>query len=245
MKTLLPLAAEAKARRSRYGKDREACRFSMEKAFQALKAEDEADRGLSREVQRNATKAKDRYKDLEAAFARDMQGLAVKAKAQLTEEQRQIASQYKPPVLDDGRVRVPRTVRPAKKPKKISREEKLVREVRRSPPGGFTRIEGDLVRLQIEREEARRGDPYPDRRRGEREKEIRVLFQEIRTLSEGVFEKRLAEFCEALKPKTRREALQAALKALKGGAAPRLGPVEKYLLSALTAGILKKRLKEE
>ena len=238
---LLPLAAEARTLHEEYKKKAEACRLKMEKAFQALKTEDEADRGLSKAVQKAASKANNEFKELASTYKTRMLTLEGDVRALLTPEQMRGVETFKPPVLDRGRIRAPGPARPRKKKRKVSKEEQLLREVRTAHAGALARIEADLVRLQIEREEMKREEGYPPSRRRAREAEIRLFFQRLRALEEESFEAQLPALCREIKPKTRLEELRAALKAASGGIPP-LGRIGKYLLSPLTAELLEKRM---
>jgi hypothetical protein len=241
-RALLPLAVEARKLHARYAEDAEGCRREMEDAFKALKAEDEADRGLSKEVQKRASGANKKYKDLGEEFRKRMSVLEKRVKAILTAEQWEKARAYQAPVLEDGKFRPPRGRKGGKR--KPSREEKLLREIRSAPAAGFTRIEKELVTLQIEREEARRGEAYEAGRRKAREGEIRLLFQQVRQIGNDTFEERLQSLCREIKPRTRTEELQAALRSIALGPPP-LGAAGKYLLSPIAADILEKRIEKK
>ncbi|MHC4599899.1 MAG: hypothetical protein ACYS47_12925 [Planctomycetota bacterium] len=239
--SLLALATEARTLHEEYEKKAEACRLKMEKAFQALKTEDEADQGLSKAVQKAASKANNEYKDLQSTYKTRLTTLAGSVKALLTPEQIKGIEAFKPPVLDGGRIRPPGPARPRKRKKKASKEEQLLREIRTAHAGALARIEADLVRLQIEREEVKRGEAYSPTRKRAREAEIRLFFQRVRGLESELFEDRLPALCREIKPKTRIEELQAALKSASGGI-PSPGRVAKYLLSPRTAELLERRL---
>jgi hypothetical protein len=239
MKELLPLAVEARDLHAQFEKDRAECRLEMEKAFRALKAEDETDRGLSPEVTSAATKASDRHKDLEESFLFRMGTLSKKVESILSKEQRGVALSYKPPVFEGGKID-PGAASGRKKPE--SSEEKLLREIRTTPEGGLARIETDLVKLQLEREEARRGEPYAPKARRDREAAVRGVFLRARALSDEEFEDAIDEMAEEIRPRTKLEDLQWALRNLEKGEKPSSTAIDKYLLSPWTAGILEKRL---
>ena len=245
MKTLLPIAAEARDLHFAFEKDLAACRVEMEKAFLALKAEDEAERGLSKEVTSAAVRANDKYKDLEEDFHLRLAALASKAATILSKEQAEAAKAFKCPVLDDGKVRPEALSEKPRKNKEDSREEKLLREIREAPEGGLVRIEGELVKLQLGREEAKRGEPYAEKARKDREAAVRVLFRKARSISGEEFEEALEGLAREIRPRTRLEELQWSMENLEKGERPGSGTIEKVLLSPYSAEIMAKRLEKK
>jgi hypothetical protein len=241
MQALLPIAAEARELHLAYEKDQAACLVEMEKAFLALKAEDEAERGLSKEVTSAAIRANETTKDLEKNFHLRLAALATKAGAILSGEQAAAAKAFKPPVIGDGKI-PQEDLRGKPRKAEDSREAKLLREIRDASEGGLDRIEGELVALQLGREEARRGEPFSEKARKSREAEVRLLFRKARSLSEEEFEDALEDLAREIRPRTRLEELSWAMENLAKGRRPGSGTIETILLSPHTAPILEKRM---
>ncbi|MCU0722673.1 MAG: hypothetical protein MUC63_03510 [Planctomycetes bacterium] len=243
-KALLPVAVEARSLRERFEKDRAECRSDLEKALAAMKARAANGDEPGGEAASAAERARGRLRDLEASFLRDLGALGKRVEAVLSKEQREAALAYRSPIRDQGKDGPGSLSEGPGGPKEPSREEKLLREVRGAPEGGFERIEGLLVKLQLEREEARRGEPYAEKARKAREAEVRLLFARARALPGEDFEAAAKGMAAELEPRTMIEDLEWKLRGLDRGGEPALTAIEKYLLSPWAADVIARRIEQ-